>query len=87
MNYEWYGNIRELLSVIERAAILSDGDEILPKDLFLDSRKATTNKVESLEKELLKEVLADCNNDVSKASQILGMSQEILTHKIAKYNL
>ncbi len=88
MNYEWYGNIRELLSVIERAAILSDGDKILPKDLFLDSRKATTqNKVESLEKELLKEVLADCNNDVSKASQILGMSQEILTHKIAKYNL
>lgn len=38
VQYSWPGNIRELISVIQRAAILSDGDEITPEDLFLESR-------------------------------------------------
>jgi len=38
-NYEWPGNIRELISVIERSAILSDENTISVEDLFLDSRK------------------------------------------------
>lgn len=37
-NYTWPGNIRELLSVVERAAILSDSTTITKDDLFLDSR-------------------------------------------------
>ena len=36
--YPWPGNIRELLAVVERAAILSDGEAIIPTDLFLDAR-------------------------------------------------
>jgi len=36
--YDYPGNIRELISVVQRAAILSEGDEILPKDLFLQAR-------------------------------------------------
>ncbi len=88
LHYEWYGNIRELLSVVERAAILSDSDEITPKDLFLESRqKKEESKIESLEKELFKEVLQDCNGNTKKACQILGMNEEIFLHKLAKYNL
>ncbi|WP_104749158.1 sigma-54-dependent transcriptional regulator [Helicobacter cynogastricus] len=36
LNYTWHGNIRELLSVVERAAILSEGEQISEKDLFLE---------------------------------------------------
>lgn len=36
--YTWPGNIRELISVVERAAILSDGDRISVNDLFLEAR-------------------------------------------------
>jgi len=36
--YTWPGNIRELISVVERAAILSDGDCIGVSDLFLEAR-------------------------------------------------
>ena len=33
MAYDWPGNVRELESVIERALLLAEGDEILPADL------------------------------------------------------
>jgi len=38
LKYRWPGNIRELISVIERAAILSEGEMINSDDLFLNSR-------------------------------------------------
>ena len=37
-HYNWPGNIRELISVVERSAILSDGESITPDDLFLEAR-------------------------------------------------
>jgi two-component system NtrC family response regulator len=36
--YSWPGNIRELISVVERATILSDGDTIDAESLHLESR-------------------------------------------------
>ncbi len=38
LEYGWPGNIRELLSVVERAVILSENNEITQKELFLESR-------------------------------------------------
>ena len=35
INYNWPGNIRELINVVKRAVILSEDDEIKEKDLFL----------------------------------------------------
>nr|WP_267873699.1 sigma-54 dependent transcriptional regulator [Campylobacter anatolicus] len=39
MSYSYPGNIRELISIVQRAAILSDTDEIGVMDLFINSRK------------------------------------------------
>lgn len=36
--YNWPGNIRELISVVERATILSEGEIIDTEDLFLEAR-------------------------------------------------
>jgi len=38
LHYAWPGNIRELISVVERSSILSDGDCIGIDDLFLEAR-------------------------------------------------
>ena len=38
-SYDWPGNIRELLSVVERAVILSEKQEIQKEELFLENRK------------------------------------------------
>lgn len=38
LSYSWPGNIRELISVVERAVILSEGNEITADELYLQSR-------------------------------------------------
>ena len=38
LSYSWPGNIRELISVVERAVILSEGSEITADELFLQNR-------------------------------------------------
>ena len=39
LDYNWPGNIRELISVVERAVILSETNEIQKDELYLDVRK------------------------------------------------
>ncbi len=88
LSYNWPGNIRELISVVERAVILSDGDVIQPDALFLESRGLTKNRdIASMEKELINEVLESENRDLEKASKTLGMSISSLEKKIKTYEL
>ena len=87
-SYKWPGNIRELISVVERAAILSDNSIISLDDLFLDSRNTNkTKSIDSMEKELIKEVLQSVKSDKVEAAKILGMSKTVLNKKIEKYNI
>ena len=39
LDYNWPGNIRELISVVERSVILSETQEIQKDELFLDARR------------------------------------------------
>jgi two-component system NtrC family response regulator len=88
LSYNWPGNIRELISVVERAVILSNGTEITPEALFLESRGLTQTKdISSMEKELIQEVLSSKNGNIDEASKILGMSKTNLMKKIKTYEL
>ncbi|RDU68234.1 sigma-54-dependent Fis family transcriptional regulator [Helicobacter cholecystus] len=91
LEYPWPGNIRELLSVIERATILSEGEWIKEEDLCLGVRNeiifGKENRMENLERELIAEVIKECNGDIHRASAMLGMSQEVLRSKRARYGI
>lgn len=92
LEYPWPGNIRELLSVIERATILSEGERIEEGDLCLGVRNEVIfgkkeNKMENLEKELIVEVLKECEGDSVRASAMLGMSEDVLRSKRARYGV
>lgn len=85
-DYAWPGNIRELFSVVERAAILSESDIIEAPDLFLESRKSQKS-IKDLEKELIIELLKDFDNDLDKSAKALGVSRTNLNKKIDKYSI
>lgn len=92
LQYAWHGNVRELLSVIERAVILSDGSEIKPQDLALQSRERVfgnfqDSSIADLEKELLRQMIEREDGNVKKMSDLLGMSESVLRSKIAQYGI
>lgn len=86
LEYDFPGNIRELISIVQRACILSEGAEISEQDLFLEARSVKKD-VKNLEKELLEQVLEQCNFDKEKAALELGMSAENLNNKIKQYKI
>ncbi|TQR61024.1 sigma-54-dependent transcriptional regulator [Campylobacter troglodytis] len=85
LNYEYPGNIRELISIVQRACILSEGAEISSEDLFLESRQK--KDIKNLEKELIIEVLNECQNDIQKACAMLEMNEQSLKEKMKRYEL
>ncbi|EAJ6073217.1 sigma-54-dependent Fis family transcriptional regulator [Campylobacter coli] len=86
LEYNFPGNIRELISIVQRACILSEGSEISEQDLFLEARSVKKD-VKNLEKELLEQILKQCEFDKEKASVELGMSIENLNNKIKQYKI
>lgn len=88
LSYKWPGNIRELLSVVERAAILCEDDTIMPEDLFLSSRESGgAKKIANLEEELIYEALKASDSDVDSAAELLGMQKQVLLEKMKHYHI
>lgn len=88
LEYTWPGNIRELISVVERATILSEGKEIGADELFLESRGLKNHKtIETMERDLLCEVLDSHANDLTRSAEVLGMSVATLKQKIDTYKI
>jgi len=82
LEYDYPGNIRELISIVQRAAILSENSEISSKDLFIEARSAKKS-VKNLEKELFNEALNEAKGDTAKAAEILGLSEAKFKEKMS----
>ena len=97
INYGWPGNVRELKNIIERAMILSNGNEILPDHLPIELRKSQLDEIgdrtsnvadltlETVEKKHIKDVLMMMDGNKSRAARMLGISRSTLREKLKKY--
>lgn len=85
LEYEFFGNIRELISVVERAAILSESQSISAQDLFIKSRKK--KGVGELQKELFVQVLQSVDGDLAEAGAVLNLSEKEIKEKLKIYNI
>lgn len=95
VQYSWPGNIRELCNLIERSVILTRNQVIDDSDLRLGTNtgKQTNDgdvqirSLEEMEKEHIQRALAACNNNMSKASRVLGITRTTLYNKIKRFKL
>lgn len=87
--YTWPGNLRELRNVIERAVILSDGEEIEADDLSetiqvtSECRIGGNLTVEEIEGEHIRRVIANTRT-LDEAASILGIDPATLYRKRKK---
>jgi DNA-binding NtrC family response regulator len=84
---QWPGNVRELQKVIERAIVLSDGDEIHAHDLGLEQaveRQAdTVRTLDDVERDYIVHVLTTVAGNRSRAARLLGMKRTTLYSRMA----
>lgn len=91
--HPWYGNIRELSSVLESACVCSaDQDTILPEHLCLDYEEYEENEylnheVPADEKQKIMLALKNSSNNKTMAAQLLGFSRITLWRKMKKYGI
>jgi DNA-binding NtrC family response regulator len=88
----WSGNIRELQNCIEKAVILSDGNELTAKDIQLEQAAkpvGTTIKAvsEAEEERMIRQAMDRTNGNISAAAKMLGVSRPTLYAKMKKYGL
>jgi DNA-binding NtrC family response regulator len=91
-SHPWPGNVRELENVIERAAILSDG-EILPAHLphvppqAVSPAGAASLNVHELERKAIEEALRRHGGNRTRAARELGISLRTLQYRLKEYGL
>lgn len=101
--YDWPGNVRELENVLERAAIMSGNQTILPAHLpaemvnhvpqqasqpeLVENSLALPPAVEALERRMIHEALIQTQGNKSKAAKLLEISERSLWYKISQYQI
>ncbi len=96
--YDYPGNIRELMNVINSAVIIETGSELNKKSLphyFLENSAlkegldsdVRLKTLSEMEKEQIRKVFLYTKGNKSKAAKILGISRVNLIAKIKKYQL
>jgi len=91
--YAWPGNIRELKNVIERAVLLTDGENIRPKDLHLafknelavdDGPQITFREVQRVH---IQKALDAENGNVARAAARLDLTRSTLYNKMKTFGI
>ena len=100
--YHWPGNIRELQNVIERAAIICHGGEIMPDNLpkelqtpqkVISESIAVVNfpegglSLEDVEKQLIVKALEKSSSNQTRAANLLGITRSALLYRMQKHGI
>lgn len=88
--YAWPGNVRQLRNVLERAAILCEGDVVTPAHLSLppcDLSCTATTTVSVVERDLIRRVMRECDGNKAEAARRLGLTRKQLYVRLQRYEL
>jgi DNA-binding NtrC family response regulator len=98
--HPWKGNIRELANILERGVLLAENESLTMDCVFLDNLRRETSReerdegpkslretVEEAETRAIVLALKVCNNNRSRAAEMLKISRRALYDKIELYNI
>lgn len=96
--HTWSGNFRELRNVIERAALLCQGNRILPEDLRLPQAEAATSvsagaaaatsgEPATGERERILAALRACAGNQTRAASMMGVSRRTFVTRLEAYGI
>jgi DNA-binding NtrC family response regulator len=93
--YSWPGNVRELRNAMERAALLSRGEMILPEHLPARVRAAVeqatpaavpdAQRLEEIERQAILQGLREHQNNRTETAKALGISRRALIYKLQRF--
>ncbi|MCK5726368.1 MAG: sigma-54-dependent Fis family transcriptional regulator [Thiotrichaceae bacterium] len=88
-NYDWPGNVRELKNVIERCILLKKSPQQCINLHYFGNTEATNQpqdeKLESIEKQHIINILKDEEGNKSAAARRLGVSRKTLERKVKRW--
>ena len=102
IGYAWPGNVRELQNTVERAAVLSQGQEIVVNHLpdsitqlfqhaFIENEEekdlSIDDKLKEIEKGMIIDALKKTKGIQIRAAELMGINQRSLWHRIKKYQI
>jgi DNA-binding NtrC family response regulator len=93
--FEWPGNVRQLQNEVQRAVLLSEGDEVGANDLSISKAKgpgeesADTNftLLEGVERNAIVQMLKDTGGNKFETAKRLGIGRQTLYNKIKAYGI
>ena len=83
--YDWPGNVRELENEIERAAVLSSGEEIAVSDLsprLVRDAAPSPRAAPSAERAMIESALAGARGSITAAATVIGWSRQKLYRRM-----
>ncbi len=93
--YAWPGNVRELRNAMERAALLSRGEMILPEHLPARVRAAVESpapaelpdavRLEEIERQAIMQGLREHQQNRTETAKALGISRRALIYKLQRF--
>ncbi|MEM1108796.1 MAG: sigma-54 dependent transcriptional regulator [Planctomycetota bacterium] len=99
MQYDWPGNVRQLMNVIQNMVVIADGDTLeprhLPPEITPGSAQAMGDSVvntggmslDQLEKQAIRDTLRTTGGNREQAAKMLGIGERTLYRKLKEYGL
>jgi DNA-binding NtrC family response regulator len=93
--FEWPGNVRQLQNEVQRAVLLSEGDEVGANDLSIsrakvpgeDSPDTNFTLLEGVERNAIVQMLKDTGGNKLETAKRLGIGRQTLYNKIRAYGI